>query len=183
MPLVVLNTEIKNAWVIKGIKRKWPQVLRLSMFAIARRWMEVKFPSHFTPGNETRYSHERRNPFYKRVIKIFEGEGQGKYVDDLLKGRSRRQLWTSTTITATQHRSTIRMKAPAYFTDPYIGRIEKEIPVKNDPSRMRKIIINITRQPDKVRELLEVPAKDKDDLQQYLQKRMEVLANFAFFKP
>jgi hypothetical protein len=187
MPPIVLNTKIENREAIVGMGRRWPAVIRTSLKAVARYWLEKKFPGHFTPGNEARYHHDERNKFYKRFIKPVEGEGQGKFVDLLLKGKSKRWLWTSATISGTQHHAIVRMKGPAYFANPFIGRLEKQITQTNynarqnmmEPGMTRTIIINITRQPDKVRELTEVSIADKNDLQQFLQNDIGMRARIA----
>jgi hypothetical protein len=187
MALVILNTTIENADSIKGMSRKWPGIIRASLQAVALWWFTNVFPRHFTPGNEVRYHHEPRNPFYKKVIKRMEGEGQGRYVDDLLKGKSLRWMLMSATITGTQHVATLRMKPPAYFTDPKTGRVEKQIQDETyDPrlnvmglGRIRTIIINITRQPDKVREVTQFSATDKNDQQAHLESDMTMRMRIA----
>lgn len=176
MPLIILNAKIANREAIVGMGRRWPRVTRASLKAVAKWWIEKKFHGHFTSGNAAKYHHDPRSRFYKIVTKREEGEGDGREFDLILKGKSKRWLWASAAITGTQHSSVLRMKAPAYFTDPHLGRVEKEVKDRKNPGRIRNIVINITRQPDKVRELTEISIADKNDMQEFLERDMSMRA-------
>lgn len=178
MPIIILNATIQNKDAIKGMKRRWAAVLREALKGTAICWMENIFPKHFTAGNAREYHHEARSKFYKIVIKREEGIGGGKEYDDILKGRSMREMWASATVTGTQNYAMLRLKAPAYFTDPYIGKVDKEITDKRTGER-RQITINITRQPDKVREVTEFSEADRNYLQEFLEGYISLKVHLA----
>jgi len=175
MPYIALYPEIeKQHWVFSDWVRgwKWNAIKRTSLQTVARYWLENIFPRHFTPGNDSRYQMEPRNQFYKNVVKKQEGEGQGRFVDLLLKGQSKRWLRSSARITGTPTRATLYMQGPAYFANPYIGKLRKEVVDQKynarlgvmEEGRRRFIEINIRHQPDKPRELTTISEQDRQDM-------------------
>lgn len=133
---------------------------------VARFWHHRILPSHFTPGNETRYSMEPRGKRYK-AFKARVGVGQGRYVSNVLSGQSFRWLMTTDTYTGTQSQATLRMKAPTYFTSPAIGTF------KGKDGRS----FTITRQPDKPKEVTQVNDADRSEMQKYMGRRYSELLN------
>lgn len=85
-------------------------------------------------------------------IKKESGEGQGKYVKLLLKGKSQRWLRTFASITATSHQAVLTMQGPTYFTQPFVG-------TTTDPESGR--LKTITRQPDKPGAVVETNEEDR----------------------
>lgn len=168
MPMIVLYPKLeKQHWIFSDWTKgwKWAAIKKMSLQSVARFWLENIFPGHFTPGNQARYQMKPRSKFYKEVVKKIEGEGQGRFVDLLLKGKSKRWLRTSARITGTQERATLRMSGPAYFANPYLGRVHKEI---ETPSGTRRVIdINIRSQPDKPKELTTINESDRQAMRRH----------------
>jgi hypothetical protein len=152
MPLVVLGVKIDRKQVPKDLRGKIPAITRQALRACAGAWHQNVLPRHFTPGNESRYRFDPRNALYMAEIKKEQGEGQGKYVKLLLKGKSQRWLRTFAHITATSHQAVLYMQGPTYFTQPFIGTTV-------DPETGRQK--TITRQPDKPREVVETNDDDR----------------------
>lgn len=178
MPLIALNAKIENAKAIKGMRGKWAVVKKTSMQSTAKFWLETIFPRHFATGNKSEYKHEQRNKFYRSVIKRLEGEGDGKTIDLILHGQSKRWLRSTARITATQNRATLYMQGPTYFANPKIGRVEKDIPAK-DGKPARRISINIHRQPNKPAELTQVSDGDRRRIERHLKTDLEMRVNLA----
>lgn len=176
MPLIALNVGIENIREIRGMSGKWARVRKTSMESVAKWWLKERFPSHFTPGNESRYQHKPRNRFYKTVVKKLEGTGQGRFVDLTLKGTSERWLRSTATVTATSNRATVRMQGPTYFANPKIGRVEKTI---QDNGHSRVIVMNISQQPDKVAELTRVNENERGMLRRFLESDLQLRVNLA----
>lgn len=170
MPLITLNAKLENAKAIKGMRGKWAGVKKAAMTSVAQAWLDRIFPEHFSASNRSKYQMEKRNRFYKMVVKRIEGEGEGKTTDLVLKGKSRRYLKHSARITATQERATLRMSGPSYFANPFVGLLKKEI--TNQQGRTYTKEIRITRQPDKVKELTQVSSGDRRLLTAYLREEI-----------
>lgn len=169
MPLIALDVKIEKKnyiWSQEFLRGKWGAIKKESMRAVAQFYLEQIFPKHFAPGNKHQYQHDPRNPFYLDIVKRIEGEGDGKRVDLILKGKSRRWLRTSAKITATANRATLTMSGPSYFANPFVGRVEKQITGKN--GRERTITINIKKQPDKKRELQTISNQDREMLNNFV---------------
>jgi hypothetical protein len=156
MPLIALNVKIDRKQVPRDLRSKIPAITRQALRACAGAWHANVLPRHFTPGNESRYRFDPRNPKYMAEIKREHGEGQGKYVKLLLKGKSQRWLRTFANITATSHQAVLTMQGPTYFTQPFIGTFI-------DPETGRQK--TVTRQPDKAREVVETNDDDRRMLQ------------------
>lgn len=171
MPLVVLDARIEGARAIKGLAKRLGPMKKEAMRTVGQAWVDKVLATHFTPGNESRYRMEKRNAFYKNVVKKIEGEGQGKFVSLTLKGKSLRWLRAFAKVSPTHNRVTIRMTAPTYFTSPYTGKIKKEVTEKD--GRRHEITLNIKHQPDKVAELIQVNAEDKERLQKIMVRELK----------
>lgn len=123
------------------------------------------FPRHFFNSNRSRYRLKPRTEFYLRVIKPRTGQGTGRFVDLMLKGVASRRMKHFATITATDGGNTIvlRMDAPRYFTNPFIGSLINQ---HGKP-------ITITQQPDKVAEVTQVNQEDRANMAAYFTARMQ----------
>jgi hypothetical protein len=119
----------------------------------------------FNPNNETRFRHDKRSKVYKTFIKKKGGVGQGKFVDLQLSGKSKRQALHLYKVTG-KRRKKLKITVPPYYTKPFIGQWR-------DPQTGK--IKRITRQPDKVHELLQVDQRDKDRLQKRANQAASVL--------
>lgn len=159
------DKEVKAALrTVRGLIKK-PALMRELMQDIGTFWHHQIMPEHFTPGAETRYGYEKRTEGYLKGEKKRKGIGQGKWVANLLTGRTVRMMTHGATFTPTTRGVTIRMPAPRYFTRPYIGRITKA----------DGTVVTIKRQPDKVREVTRVNAKDIQRMNQYGSARIKTI--------
>lgn len=157
--LVALEIFVKNP--PKGLGRRFRMTKAQTLKEVAWLWHREIMPRHFTPGNISRYRMKSRSQFYRQVIKPKEGQGQGRYVDLLLKGQTLRWLRAFATVTGTSYQSTLRLRAPAYFTRPFIGTF-------TDPRTGKRK--RITQQPDKVAELRQVSAEDKAQMVRFARR-------------
>lgn len=178
MPLIVLNAKIENQRAITGLKGQWNKVHREAMRGVPMFWMQKRFPDRFKPGNFSRYRMERRNAFYKNFVKQEEGEGDGKTAWLKLKGMSERWLRTSARVTATRNRATLYMTGPSYFSNPFIGKVEKEITIRSTGMK-RQIRFNIKRQPNKPAELTTIIEADRREIQSFLEGSLARMVHLA----
>lgn len=126
------------------------------MGEIGEFWHASILPKHFTSANREYHLQPRAEKYLRRKRRI--GIGQGKYVYNLLTGQTQRRMTYEYKVTATSRHATVRMNAPAYFTDP------------NDPNG---------NQPDKVKETLEVSSRDVALLTTFAHRRLNELAGVA----
>lgn len=157
--LIVLSAELKN--IPRGYGRRYRAVKREALREVAWYWHARILHRHFTPGNSSRYRMKMRNKLYRQEIKIKQGEGQGRFVDLILKGRSLRWMRAFASVTATGTQSTLRMKTPAYFTKPFVGSW-------TDPETGRRRVI--TQQPDKPGEVKQISTDDRADMSRFLRR-------------
>lgn len=170
MPLIVLNCKLENRKAIIGMKGKWGTVTKFVLQQVARAWHREKLQSHFTPGNNTRYQMKERTRFYRAIVKLRRGTGQGKYVDLMLSGRSLRALKAFSTVSGTATAATLTLKPPGYFTKPFIGSWR-------DPKTGR--MKTIRQQPDKVAELKRMSPEDRRWLQRLARREMKLRVELA----
>lgn len=155
MPLVLL-IDVQGSAALKGGKRKLARLQKQALLRTAEYWHRRLFPRHFTPGNTSRYQLQPRTRFYKEIIKKFQGQGQGRFVDLVLTGRSARAMKSLARFTSTTNRTTVRMRPPSYFTNPFATGGKQ--------------------QPDKVAEVQRMSAEDRSDLQDFFRRRVAALA-------
>lgn len=163
--MIALHVQMIDRSGLKGGARRIGQVQRLALRDTAETWHAQLLAKHFSPGAAAGYRFAARSRVYKEFIKPHEGTGQGKFVDLLLKGRARRSLQSLYSIVGSKDRATIRMQAPAYFTNPFVGTF-------TDPKTGK--LKRITRQPDKVREVTAVGAGDRQILRDRFADRLLV---------
>lgn len=156
--MIVLGVKLIDSTGLKGGVRTIGRIQRDALRSTAEFWHQVILARHFSPGAAAGYHHEQRSRVYKQIIKPKEGSGPGKYVDLLLKGRSRRAMQYLYTITGSKDRMTLRMQTPKYFTNPYIGTFK-------DPRTGKAK--RITRQPDKVKEVTTIGSGDRQILRDH----------------
>ncbi len=136
------------------------------MTDIALFWHTEIFPSHFTPGAESRYGYEPRSKKYLAKKRKY-GRGQGKYVSNVFTGMSKRWMTSLAKVSATGNTATVNMPAPAYFRKPFVG-------TATDPNGKT---FTITRQPDKVAEVTRVNAADLQKIRSFASSRLQYLVN------
>ncbi len=134
---------------------------------IARFWHKEIFPSHFTPGAESRYGYEPRSKGYREGKKLRYGRGQGKYVSNVFTGMSKRWMTTSDDFRGTGNTMTVHMKAPDYFRKPFVG-------TRTFPSGKS---FTIKRQPDKVSEVTRTNPADMQRIRKFASTRLQQLVN------
>lgn len=168
--MIILDIKTQNSTPMKkGRSRKWLRgITKRVLFDTAEHWHQTIFPKHFTSANRSRYQTAVRNRIYRERIKPRKGAGQGKFVDLLLTGKSRRYMLALPQITSTSRKATVTMKPPAYFTNPHIGSFV-------DPRTGKQK--RITQQPDKVEEATRVSEDDKRLLREFAATRMHKYAN------
>lgn len=155
---------VLNAFLTKpphGMSRRYQQIKKEALQEVAWYWHSNILARHFSPGNTSRYRMKTRNKVYREEIKKTKGEGQGRYVDLLLKGRSLRWMKTFASVTTTADKATLRMKPPNYFTRPFIGSY-------TDPETGRRRII--TQQPDKPAEVKQISSDDRAALVRFIRR-------------
>lgn len=153
MPGVVLSIEVIDSSPIKLLRGQLAQIKKEALRELAEHFHKEYVPRRFTPGNETRYQHEKRNQVYKDKIKKRFGSGQGKYVNLQLSGKSKRRAALHK-ITGTQHQATLTVETPTYFRRPFVGSF------RDENGRQKRV----THQPDKVAEMVRISQQEKSEL-------------------
>lgn len=170
MPGVILGITVENRTALGvDMRRELDRIHKRMMQDVGEEFASEHIAPHFGPANRTRFKHEKRNDLYANKIKREEGVGQGKYVDNVLSGRTRRQVLTTARVTATKNKATVRATAPTYFTKPFIGSFMKKERQANGKVRMAQK--RVTRQPDKLKELEEIDRKDVAELAKFAIRR------------
>lgn len=163
MPLVILNAKLDNP--VKGIGRSMPAIVRACLREVGIWWHANLMPRHFTPGNESRYGTMNRNAVYMQEIKKDEGVGPGRYVKNVLKGKTLRWMSAFPVVTATSHRCVVRMVTPTYFDKPFVGTW-----IDPQTGKLKKV----TRQPDKPAEATAINGSDREQMQSVLASGMDL---------
>lgn len=180
MPLVAVSANVENQSAIRAAFRKmgvsYAAVKADSLESAAEFWMRRFFPMHFAPGNRQRYNHEPRSRVYRSKVKEQEGQGDGKNTDLIFSGMSRRWLRSSAKITGTSNQATLRMNGPGYFANPFIGRIKKQLYTRPG-EKPQFTMIDIKRQPNKVKELTQVRDDERREIGQHLQSELRRRVN------
>lgn len=156
MPGVVLGIEIIDDSLIKSLRGQLASIKKQTLHDTATFFHEQIVPRRFTPRNESRYRHEKRNQVYKDHIKKRFGTGQGKYVNLTLSGKTKRRALLGK-VTAAQHRATLTVDTPTYFRRPFVGTF------RDEKGRQKRV----THQPDKVAETVQISEAEKKELRQY----------------
>ncbi|GAB5444380.1 MAG: hypothetical protein Fues2KO_47290 [Fuerstiella sp.] len=153
MPLMVLSFKIEDE-VTPGLsKRNLAAANRTTHRFAGEYWLERIMPRHFHGSTQGRYELEPRNEIYLRIIKPKTGQGAGRYALLQKSGASFRFAQFFSRVTATQHRAVVKINVPAYFATPKTGTIYE--------GGRRK---EITRQPNKARELTDTTREDARDV-------------------
>ncbi len=164
--MIVLGVEVDDSTPLKGeLRRVYRRARKTALYDTMEYWHEREMPRRFTPGNEQRYDLEPREEVYLEEIKKVTGVGQGRFVLQILTGRSLRMLRAFASITSTGDRATIRMTAPVYFTNPFEGTW-----IDPDTGETK----TSSGQPDKVAELLYTPADERLRLAKKLERNIDV---------
>lgn len=162
--MIILGAEITDDIIAKAGKRLKNAAGNALVEAVKQYHREI-FTKHFTPGNSARYRMQKRTTLYTQLIKKKAGSGQGKFVDLLLKGASQRRMMAFATVRKTDGGNTavLRMETPRYFTNPFIGTFTD---AKSGKQKQ------ITQQPDKVAEVVQLNPDDRQRLAAMIMKQL-----------
>ena len=166
---VILGVTIENKNAFRGMGVRFAALTKETLKETAQRWHTSVMDSHFTPGNQSRYSMQNRNALYLEKIKKRHGQGQGKWVLNKLSEKSHRWMQVFVNITGTSRQIAVRMRPPTYFANPFIGSWI-------DRHGKRK---TITRQPDKPKEVTAVNDADRAYLKNFMEWRIRQKVNAA----
>ncbi len=154
--------------------RKWlDEIQTRTMFGVAKKWFEQVFPQHFQVGNKSRYQFEKRNVGYLLQTKVEEGVGKGKNpnVFDVLTGESERAMvHIPPRITGNKNKVTVKMhNPPSYFRNPFVGTIDVDKTIRTRDGSIKDLrrTVTISRQPDKVAEVLHISSGDDQMLRRF----------------
>jgi len=155
--MIILGVE-QNDDIITGLGKRYLATCRAALKDAVWEYHKTIFPRHFFNSNRSRYKHETRSQYYLQVIKRRRGIATGKFVDQILTGVSRRRMLAFATVRASDGGNTVtlRMSAPRYFTNPYVGTF------RNPQGQVKRIM----HQPDKAKEVAQVNQEDQASLTQ-----------------
>lgn len=164
LAIIVLGFEISDDF-ITGLKKSFKAKYMAAMKAAMGLYHKLIFPKHFYNSNRTRYRMEKRTDFYLKVVKPRRGTGTGRFVDNVLKGVSRRRMMNFFTIRAADGNNAVilRMKAPRYFTNPYVGTYTDDKGEKH----------TIKQQPDKAAEVTQINDQDKAAFRDFIRNELQ----------
>ena len=167
MPGVVLGYQLGQD--VSDLKREFGKLRKQLLQDVAAQWHLVILPKHFTASNRSRYQHQPRTSVYLKEIKPETGRGQGRFVDQMLGGKSRRFMMAFHKISGTQTQARLTMSPPPYFANPFIGETTSK-----DGRKIR-----VTQQPDKPSEITRLDNQDRDYLRRFAEVRMRNLVRGA----
>lgn len=170
MSYIILDIESIDTTGLKGMRKELTRIKKETLKETADWFRRHKVAPHFGPANRRRYGHEPRNKVYANEIKKRKGTGQGRFVDNRLSGKSARQARYLSRISGSSKQATLTVTVPTYFRRPYVGSFTKT--VKDANGRTRQVTKRVTRQPDKVAELLRLDQRDKEDTRKFSGKLM-----------
>jgi len=169
---LVLGVEVTNAKEFRGLGIRWARLKKETLQEVALYWHARMLDRHFTPGNRSRYQIPQRSAVYRDEIKKKFGQGQGKWVDLLLRGKSQRWMRVFKTVSGTSTAATLRLRPPTYFTNPFVGSY------LNRQGKPRRI----SQQPDKAAEVTRLDEKDRQDLREYMAARLRARVASVLFE-
>ena len=170
MSHVILDIQTEDNSGIKLLKREINAMRKAVLKETAEWYLKTQIVPHFGPANRRRFNHANRNAVYSKEIKRRAGQGQGKFVDNVLSGKSRRQAQHLSRISATSKQATLNITVPAYFKKPFVGTFRKTVTDKR--GRTRTITKRVTQQPDKVAELLTMDERAKNETRRFAARAM-----------
>lgn len=145
-----LNLELDRVQ-LDPLERKFKSSVRTLMREVAKFWHAEIFPSHFTPGNESRYRFQPRTPRYIARKRKY-GVAQGRFVANVFTGDTKRWMTTLAKFRVEQGTNIARvnMPTPTYFRKPYNPK---------------------GNQPDKVDEVTQFSGSDRVRVQEFARRR------------
>lgn len=170
MPGLILGMKISDKSHLRGLGRFMAAIRKQVILDTANFWHRSILQRHFNSGARAAYGYKPRQQKYQK-FKLRKGVGQGKFVDLIFSGQSRRWMQEGVKVAGVQGRVTVTMRVPWYFKNPR-GRIlnlrqtSKGLPAPKYSSR---------EQPDKPDEVTRFNARDRGDLRAYAGNRMQQL--------
>lgn len=170
MPGLILGMKVNDKSHLRGLGRWMAAIRKQVMTDAANFWHRSIMPRHFNSGARAAYGYKPRQEKYQK-FKLRKGSGQGRFIDLIFSGQSRRWMQEGVKVTGTQGRVTLSMRVPWYFKNPR-GKIlnlrqrSKGLPAPKYSSR---------EQPDKPDEVTRFNARDRGDLRNYSATRMQEL--------
>lgn len=124
---------------IKGLGRNLPKIRKEVFQDAGEYWFQKLFPDHFKPQARSEFQHESRTAKYLKS-KRFRGVREGRFIDNILSGKTRRFLQEGPRITATSQGVTVRLDAPLYFRRQSAGQPDKVAEITNVSERHRSLM-------------------------------------------
>lgn len=146
MPAVALDIQMK---IPRGMARDFNKARKEVNREAGVFWHRTILDRHFKQSARAEYQYEPRDERYLRK-KRFIGVGQGKFMDLILSGQSRRFAQHNPTITSTSRSARVKMKLP------------------------NKLIANRARPgtPSLIDEITRVSRRDRQDLGDFMVTRL-----------
>ncbi len=102
---------------IKGLEKEFKAITKRTMLETGAFWHQTILPRHFTWVAHGEYHHKDRMPKWKKDKKEI-GKGEGKFLDNVMFGRTRRYTKVGPRYTATSNRCRVIFSVPAYTATP-----------------------------------------------------------------
>ena len=156
MPGIILSLRTVDRSCLKELSLSYKKLCKETLLATAKQWHAQIFPRHFGPTNRGKYHYTPRTLTYLTKIKRLHGVGEGRFRDQVLVGKSARRLKTMAKFSATGNQATVRMEAPAYFVNPFVGSW-----VDAKTGKVKR------RQPNKPDEVTRKDVTDREELRRF----------------
>lgn len=114
---MVIQLEGKIFSRVPKLRKTMTRFRKLAMQDLGEYWVRELLPDHFKPSARSEFQHEARDEAWLKAKRLF-GLGQGKFVDNVLTGKSRRFLMHGPIIKATSRGVSVRLTGPLYFKNP-----------------------------------------------------------------
>lgn len=155
-----IKTKIMETRPFDVARDSWRQMQRNGMRAVGDHWHGTMLPKHFTPQAKYTYGHEPRSNKWKNIKLKLAQRGKaimGGQVDNVLTGAMMAAVKGKSTIRGFPTRCTVYMSGPGYMKSTGFSR---------------KKLRHVSRQPNKIREMLTTTPKEAEELKRVLVKTM-----------
>jgi hypothetical protein len=170
MPGIILTLRTVDRSVLKELGLSYARLVKQVLYETAEHWHRNIFPAHFGGQNQGKYQYTPRTAVYLQKIKRLHGVGEGKFRIQVLQGKSGRALRNLVRISGSSRQATVRMSAPGYFTNPFVGSW-----VDAKTGRVKRV----TRQPNKPEEIVRKDTYDREKLRAFSALRLNQLITTA----
>lgn len=155
-----IKTQIMETRPFDVARDAWRQMQRNGMRAVGEHWHSTMLPKHFTPQAKHTYSHEPRSAKYLRNKQRLAQRGiaiMGGTVDNVFRGTMMNAVKNRAVIRGFPTRCTVYMTGPGYMKSTGFSR-----------SKLKQV----SRQPNKIREMLTTTPKEAEELKRILNRTM-----------